>query len=120
MGKSISKPIRFPSPSSAAKRTLLPEGFVAFNVRKVRFPSPSGQSASRHYLDGETQRPMRLIDSFCFFFTRRRPFGLKRIRFRPAPQWLCGLARKAPAIWFSPFCLTPLWKEMESIWATYG
>jgi hypothetical protein len=41
---------------------------------------------------GRPSRPERLIDTFCFFFTRRRPFGLKLIRFRPEPQGV-GLAR---------------------------
>jgi hypothetical protein len=33
--------IRFMLPSPAEKRSFLPEGFVAFNVRKDRFTTPS-------------------------------------------------------------------------------
>src|SRR5258708_22472333 len=57
-----------------------------------------------------------LVDSFCFFFTRRRPFGLQQIRFRPAPQWARQSRPKSPSDLVLSISPDPPWKEMESIW----
>jgi hypothetical protein len=66
-------------------------------------------------LTGRPSGPVRLIDSFCFFFTCQRLFGLKRIRFRPAPQWARRSRPKSRSDLVLSISPDPLWKEMESI-----